>query len=81
MLVCFGDTGTCCHTEIEGVDQTFCSNNCTCCHTVTEVVNKTFYLTQSQYTDKGPTSPSNDPITRGACQVATKVPFSSPWYA
>ena len=29
---------------------------------------KTFYLTQSQYTDTGPTSPSVDPITPGAWQ-------------
>ena len=46
--VCF----TCCHTEIEGVDQTF-------------------YLTQSQYTDTGPTSLSADRITPGARRVAT----------
>ena len=35
----------------------------TCCHTEIEVANQTFYLTQSQYTDIGPTSPSTDPIT------------------
>ena len=29
---------------------------------------KTFHLTQSQYTDTGPTSPSADPITPGAWQ-------------
>ena len=29
---------------------------------------QTFYLTQSQYTDTGPTSPSADPITPGAWQ-------------
>ena len=32
----------------------------------TEVADRTFYLTQSQYTDAGPTSPSADPITPGA---------------
>ena len=37
-----------------------------CCHTETEVADQTFHLTQSQYTDTGPTSPSADPITPGA---------------
>ena len=32
------------------------------------VADQTFYLTQSQYTDTGPTSPSDDPITPGAWQ-------------
>ena len=45
-----------------------CSDNFTCCHTETEVADPTFYLTQSQYTDTGPTSPSADPITPGAWQ-------------
>ena len=45
-----------------------CSDNLTCCHTETEVADPTFYLTQSQYTDTGPTSPSADPITPGAWQ-------------
>ena len=40
----------------------------TCCHTETEVADQAFYLTQSQYTDTGPTSPSADPITPGAWQ-------------
>ena len=44
------------------------SDNFTCCHTETEVADPTFYLTQSQYTDTGPTSPSADPITAGAWQ-------------
>ena len=43
-----------------------CSDSFTCCHTETEVADPTFYLTQSQYTDTGPTSPSADPITPGA---------------
>ena len=52
-----------------------CSDNFTCCHTEIEVADPTFYLTQSQYTDTGPTSPSADPITPGACQVTTgKIP-------
>ena len=33
-----------------------------------EVADSTFYLTQSQYTDTGPTSPSADPITPSAWQ-------------
>ena len=45
-----------------------CSDNFTCCHTETEVADQTFYLTQSQYTDTGPTSPSADPISPGAWQ-------------
>ena len=36
--------------------------------TQTEVVYQTFDLTQSQYTDIGPTSPSADPITPGDWQ-------------
>ena len=45
-----------------------CSDNSTCCHTAIEVADPTFYLTQSQYTDTGLTSPSADPITPGAWQ-------------
>ena len=45
-----------------------CPDNFTCCHTEIEVADQTFYLTQSQYTDTGPTSPSADPITPGAWQ-------------
>ena len=41
---------------------------CTCCHTEIEVADQTFYLTQSQYTDTGPTSPSADPVTPGDWQ-------------
>ena len=45
-----------------------CSDNLTCCHTEIEVADPTFYLTQSQYTDTGPTSPGADPRTPGAWQ-------------
>ena len=45
-----------------------CSDNFTCCHTEIDVADQTFYLTQSQYTDTRPTSPSADPITPGAWQ-------------
>ena len=55
------DNFTCCHIEIEVADKT-------CCHTETEVADQTFHLTQSQYTDTGPTSPSADPIRPRAWQ-------------
>ena len=45
-----------------------CSDNFTCCHTEIEVADQTFLLTQSQYTDTGPTSPSTDPISPGPWQ-------------
>ena len=45
-----------------------CSDNFACCHTEIDVADPTFYLTQSQYTDTGPTSPSADSITPGAWQ-------------
>ena len=45
-----------------------CSDNFTRCHTEIEVTDQTFYLTQSQYTDTGPTSPSADPLSPGARQ-------------
>ena len=45
-----------------------CTDNLTCCHTETNVADQTFHLTQSQYTDTGPTSPSADPISPGAWQ-------------
>ena len=45
-----------------------CSDNFACCHTEIDVADPTFYLTQSQYTDTGPTSPSADPITPGTWQ-------------
>ena len=46
----------------------FCTDNFTCCHTEIQVADQTFYLTQSQYTDTGPTSPSADPTMPGAWQ-------------
>ena len=45
-----------------------CSDIFTCCHTEMEVTDQAFYLTQSQHTGTGPTSPSTDPITPGAWQ-------------
>ena len=45
-----------------------CSDKSMCCHTEIEVADQTFHLTQSQYIDTGPTSPSTDPVTPGAWQ-------------
>ena len=45
-----------------------CSDNFTCCHTEIEVADHIFHLTQSQYTDTGPTRPSTDLIIPGAWQ-------------
>ena len=45
-----------------------CSDNFTCCHIEIEAADQTFYLTQSQYTDTRPTSPSADPIVPSAWQ-------------
>ena len=39
-----------------------CSNNTSCFHTAVEAADQTCYLTQSQYTDTGPTSPDADQI-------------------
>ena len=58
-----------------------CADNFTCCHTEIEVTDQTFYLTQSQYTDTGPTSPSTDPIMPGAWQGSHwSANFLSHWY-
>ena len=43
-------------------------DNSTCCHTEKQTADTTFYLTQSQYTDTQPTSPSTDPIMPGTWQ-------------
>ena len=45
-----------------------CSDNFTSYHAEIEDADQTFYLTQPQYTDTGPTSPSADPIMPGAWQ-------------
>ena len=45
-----------------------CSDNFTCYHTEIEVADPTFHLSQSQYTDTRPTSPSTDSIRPGAWQ-------------
>ena len=50
-----------------------CSDKSMCCHTEIELADQTFYLTQSQYADTRPTSPSADPVTPG--KVATGVPI------
>ena len=45
-----------------------CSDNFMCYYNETEVADPTFYVTQSQYADTRPTSPSSDQITPGTCQ-------------
>ena len=50
-----------------------CSDNFTCCYTEKEVADQMLYLTQSQHTDTGPTSPSADPITPGAWQGSSAL--------
>ena len=55
-----------------------CSDNGLFCHTETEDVDQTFYLTQSQYTDSGPTSPSANPIKPGAWQGDHRSTFKPP---
>ena len=57
-----------------------CSDSWTCCHTEVEVSDQTFYLTQSQYTDAWPTSPSADPTTPGAWQGSQWSANLSHWY-
>ena len=39
-----------------------CSDNFTCCHTQIEIADQSVHLTQSQYTDTGPTSPCANPM-------------------
>ena len=48
-----------------------CSGNFTCCHTEIEVADQTFHLTQSQYTDTRPTSPSTTLYRQAPGRVAT----------
>ena len=63
-----------CLTSQQHVSQgRICSDNFTCCHTEIEVADPTFHLTQSQYTDTRPTSPSDYPVAPG--RVATGVPI------
>ena len=44
------------------------SENCTCCHSEIHVAHQIFYLTQSQYTYTGQTSPGADPVNPGSRQ-------------
>ena len=58
-----------------------CSDNFMCCHTEIEVADQTVHLTQSQYTDTRPTSPSADPMMPGAWQGSHwSTNFLSHWY-
>ena len=51
------------------------SDSFTCCHPEIEFWNPTFYLTQSQYADTNPTSPTTDPVMPGNGSVASGVPI------
>ena len=65
------DVAVCCLTSQQHASVSLgriCSDYFTCCHSEIEVADPTFHLTQSQYTDTGPTSPNTDPITPGAWQ-------------
>ena len=58
-----------------------CSDNFTCCHTQVEVADQTIHLTQSQYTDIGPTSLSVDPVTPDVWQGSHwNANFLCHWY-
>ena len=66
---------SCCHTEIEVADQTYCSiwsqlrtclDSSLCYHTETEVADQTYCSIWSQYTDTGPSRPSLDSVRPGA---------------
>ena len=70
--------GSRCRTfqQHSGASQTLvCLNSCTSCHAEIEVADETFRLTQSQYSDTGPTSPSADSIMPGAFQGNTGESF------
>ena len=61
-----------------------CSDKFTCCYTEIQVADQTLYLTQSQYTDTGPTGPTSPiavPIMPGAWQgIHWSANFLSHWY-
>ena len=53
-----------------GVSQGWiCSDNFMLCHTETEVADQTFHLTQSQYTDTGPTNLNHWPTRQSPPRV------------
>ena len=60
-----------CHQHAVVSQGWICSDSCTCCHTEAEAAHQTCCLTQSQYTDTGPASLSNNPTTPGTWQGAT----------
>ena len=55
-----------------------CSDKFTSCHTEIQIADQTFYLTQSQCTDTGSTSPSDDSITPG--KQPLECQFVRHWY-
>ena len=50
-------------------------DKCECCHTEMTVADQTWYLTQSECTDIGPSSPSSDLWCQESGGVATRVPI------
>ena len=52
------------------------SDKFTCCHTEIEAADQTFYLTHSQYTDTGLTSPTQTTQSQAPGRVATGEPMS-----
>ena len=57
-----------------------CSDKFKCCHTEIKVADQTFHLTQSQYTDTGPTSPSTDYNARRLAAQPLECQFLCHWY-
>ena len=57
-----------------------CSGNCTCRHIKIQDADQTFDLTQSQYTDIKPTSPSAETITPSAWQGSHWSANFCHWY-
>ena len=58
----------CTITPVSVFSGLICSDSYTSYHTEIKAVDLTYNLTQSQYSDTGPTSPSADPITLRAWQ-------------
>ena len=52
-----------------------CTDNFTCCHTEIEATDPTFHLTQSQYTDTRPTSPSASGIRTRDLPLSRRMPY------
>ena len=73
-------SSTCQHSD--SVTQgRICSDKCMCCHAEIEISDQTCCLTQSQYTDTRPNSPSAGPITTDTRPgLALEYQFFRHWY-